>query len=206
MKALIFSGGAFDGVPDDLDLSEFPLTIAADKGYQYANSVGITPNIFVGDCDSLPEDIKIESETVVRLAPIKDMTDTQEALALAIEKGATDIVILGALGGRIDHTLANIHLLKFCLDRGANTYLLDKTTFVTLIDRPTKFPKKDGFCISAIPLTKCEHVSAKGVFYPLDDSVMDLGNPYGVSNEFTEDEANFDPGTGLLLIMICKTE
>ena len=206
MKALIFSGGAFDGIPDDLNLSEFSLIIAADKGYQYAKSAGITPEIFVGDCDSLPESIKIESETAIRLTPIKDMTDTQEAISIAMEKGATQICVLGALGNRIDHTLANIHLLKFCLDRGVNAYFLDNTTFVTLIDRPTKFPKKDGCCISAIPLTTCEHVFIKGVFYPLDDAVMDLGNPYGVSNEFTEEVAEFDPGTGLLLIMICKSE
>ena len=206
MKALIFSGGVFDGIPDGLDLSKFSLTIAADKGYKYAKPAGITPDIFVGDCDSLSDDTNIESKTVVRLTPIKDMTDTQEAVSLAIEKGATEICVLGALGNRIDHTLANIHLLKFCLDRGARAYLCDKNTFVTLIDKPTCFPKKDGFCISAIPLTKCEHVSAKGVFYPLEDAVMDLGNPYGVSNEFIEDVAEFNPGTGLLFIMICKSE
>ncbi len=206
MKALIFSGGVFDGIPEGLDLSKFSLTIAADKGYKYAKISGITPDIFVGDCDSLSEDTKIESETIVRLAPVKDATDTQEAVLLAIENGAAEITVLGALGNRIDHTLANIHLLKYCLDRGVNAYLLDKSTFVTLIDRPTKFPKKDGFCISAIPLTKCEHISAKGVFYPLEDAVMELGNPYGVSNEFAEDIATFDPGTGLLLIIICKSE
>lgn len=206
MKVLIFSGGAFDGIPEEITLSDFSLIIAADKGYLYAESVGITPQIFVGDGDSLPENTKIESETIVRLTPIKDMTDTQEAISIAIEKGAKEIYILGALGNRIDHTLSNIHLLKYCQDRGINAYLLDKSTFVALIDRPTKFPKKDGFCISAIPFTKCEHVSAKGVFYPLENAVMDLGNPYGVSNEFVEDVAEFDPGTGLLLIMICKTE
>lgn len=206
MKTLIFSGGAFDGIPEGLDLSDFSLTIAADKGYLYAKGVGITPEIFVGDCDSLPDGTVIESKTVHRLTPIKDMTDTQEAITLALKKGATEMIILGALGGRIDHALANIHLLKFCLDRGVRACLLSKTAFVALIDRPTKFPKKENFCISAIPLTRCEHVFARGVFYPLEDAVMDLGLPYGVSNEFTEDVATFDPGTGLLLIMICESK
>lgn len=205
MKALIFSGGEFTGLPEELSPNDFDLIITADKGYLYAKTLGITPDIFVGDKDSLPETELILAEESVLLAPIKDMTDTQEAIDIAISRGATQIIISAALGGRIDHTLANLHLLEYAKKRGADTALADKNSFVTLIDSPKRFPRKDGFCLSLIPLTRCEHVSVSGVFYPLSDAVMEIGHPYGISNEFTEAFAEVSPGTGSLFVMICKS-
>ncbi len=206
MKVLIISGGPCSGLPDGILPTDYDLILCADKGYLHAKALGIVPHIFVGDLDSLPEDVSIQSKETFVLPPIKDMTDTQEAMTIALSRGAEHITVIGALGGRIDHTLANIHLLKFCLDRGATCELVDETSSVTLIDHPTRFLKREGFCISAIPLTKCEHVKETGVFYPLEDATMDLGNPYGVSNEFTEEYAEIDPGNGLLLVMICKSK
>lgn len=205
MKALIFSGGEFHGLPKGICPAEYDLIIAADKGYAYAKSLGISPHIFVGDCDSLPKDFEIESSEIHRLTPIKDMTDTQEAMAIAIRRGAEHITVLGALGGRIDHTLANIHLLKYALDKGAKAEFIDDASYVTLIDGPAVFTRREGFCLSLIPLTKCEHVCASGVFYPLENAIMDISNPYGVSNEFVSDRATIDPGNGLMLVMICKS-
>lgn len=205
MRALIFSGGEFSGLPQELTPQDFDWILAADKGYLYAQSLGIVPHIFVGDMDSMPQHTKISAKETVSLTPIKDMTDTQEAIRIAIARGATSITVTAALGGRIDHALANLHLLKFGKDRGVDIAFVDKNSFVTLIDSPASFPRKDGFCLSLLPLTRCEHVFVSGVFYPLADAVMDLGLPYGISNEFTEDFAQVDPGTGELFVMICKS-
>lgn len=205
MKALIFSGGSFHQLPEKFDLTEYHLVIAADKGYAYAESLGITPDIFVGDFDSFSDEKRIKSPEIFRLVPEKDMTDTQEALQIAIERNAEHITILGGLGGRIDHTLANIELLKFGLDRGVAVALADDGNYVTLINKPVCVPRRDGWCLSLIPLTKCEHVNLRGVYYPLTDAVMDLGNSLGVSNEFVENYADIDPGNGYMLVMICKT-
>ena len=204
MKALIFSGGVFSGLPEGVCPNDYDLVLAADKGFSYAKSLGISPHIFVGDFDSLPENCEIECEEIHRLPSIKDMTDTQEAIDIAIFRGAKEITILGATGGRMDHTLANIHLLKYALDKGARAQLLDKESFITAINRPTTFEKKEGFCLSLIPLTRCEHIFINGVFYPLEDAIMDIGMPYGVSNEFVSNSAYIDPGNGVLLVMICK--
>lgn len=206
MKALIFSGGTFSGLPEETDVSSFDLIIAADKGYLYAKSIHCVPHIFVGDCDSLPEEETITAEETILLPPIKDMTDTQEAIDIAIKRGASSITVTGALGGRIDHALANIHLLQYGLERGVTVTFSDAESFVTLIDTPTSFHRKEGYCLSLLPFTPCSHVSVSGVFYPLSDAEMPLGNPYGVSNEFTEPVATVNPGTGKLLVMICKKQ
>ena len=108
MKALIFSGGDFSALPDNIDINEYKLVIAADSGYISAKDAGVVPHIVIGDFDSFPEDL-VTAEKIIRLNPVKDMTDTQEAIDEAITRGADFITILGALGGRIDHTLANIH-------------------------------------------------------------------------------------------------
>ncbi len=204
MNVLIFSGGQFQGLPAGIDLSDYSLTIAADKGYAYAEALGITPDIFVGDFDSFFDENRIKSREIHRLVPEKDMTDTQEAIQIAVERGAKRITVLGALGGRIDHTLGNIQLLKFGLDRGAAVELTDNDNYVTLINSPVRIPRQEGYCLSLIPLTKCEHVNLCGVYYPLTDAVMDLGNSLGISNEFVDEFAEIDPGNGLMLLMICK--
>lgn len=204
MNALIFAGGDFDGLPEGVCPDDFNLILAADKGYSYAERLRLVPDIFVGDLDSFFDENKIQSREIVRLRPEKDMTDTQEAIQIAIRHGADSILVLGALGGRIDHTLANIQLLKFGLDRGVKVALADKDNYITLINTPMRIPRQEGRCLSLIPLTKCEHVFARGVYYPLSDAVMDLGNSLGVSNEFIQEYAEIDPGNGLMLLMVCR--
>lgn len=204
MNVLIFSGGVFDKIPSFIHLSDYALTIAADKGYAYAESAGIVPHIFVGDLDSLSSGKQIKSPEIFRLKPQKDMTDTQEAISIAIARGASSITILGAMGGRMDHQLANIQLLKYGLDRNVSVFLADEDNLVTMINAPTTVPRRTGFCLSLIPYTKCQHVYAKGVFYPLTDAVMDLGNTLGISNEFVEDFAEIDPGDGFMLLLQCR--
>ncbi len=204
MNALIFAGGVFDGIPKNVCLSDFSLILAADKGYSYAASLGIVPHIFVGDCDSFGDEASIKSAEIVRLQPEKDMTDTQKAIEIAISRGAEKILVLGALGGRIDHTFANIQLLKFGLDRGVSICLADTTNFVTLIKDAIKIPKQDDCCLSLLPLTPCFHVTVKGVYYPLSDATLELGSSLGVSNEFTANFAEISLNEGFLLVMVCK--
>lgn len=204
MNALIFAGGTFDGLPEGISLSDFSLTVAADKGYLYAESVGIIPDIFVGDFDSLPKDTVVKSPKVYSLNPIKDATDTKEAMDIAILSGAKEITILGALGGRIDHTLGNIGLLKYGQEKGVPVTLADCENQVMLVSESAKIEKKEGFCLSLIPLTTCSGVSISGVYYPLDDATLDLGTTLGISNEFVENFATIEVKEGNLLLMVCR--
>ena len=204
MKALIFSGGSFSGIPDYLNINEYSIIIACDGGFLSAKDAGIMPDIFVGDFDSVPEDL-VDCPEIIRLYPVKDMTDTQEAIDVAITRGAKEITILGALGGRIDHTLANIHLLKYAKEKGAVAEIADVETYISLVTDSAQISKKDGFCLSLIPLTYCSGVSISGVYYPLEHADMPIGNPYGISNEFTEDEAHISLDLGELLVILAKS-
>ena len=204
MKALIFSGGDFCGLPDNIDINEYDLIIAADSGYIACVDSGISPHIVIGDFDSFPQDM-ITAKKIIRLNPVKDMTDTQEAIDTAIEKGADEITLLGALGGRIDHTLANIHLLKYALSKGVKAEIADKDTCIYIVQDNCTVMRREGFCLSLIPLTDCSGVSIRGVFYPLENALMPVGNPYGISNEFTEDCAHIEVKSGELLLMLCKS-
>lgn len=203
MNALIFSGGDFS-LPDDFDIKDYDLVIAADSGYLSAIDAGITPDIFVGDFDSV-EKGRICAKEIIRLYPVKDMTDTQEALDEAISKGAKKITILGALGGRIDHTLANLHLLKYAKEKGVITQILDSDSYITIVDKELEIKKREGCCLSLIPLTDCTGVCAQGVFYRLEDATLPVGNPYGISNEFTDDTAKIKVNNGDLLVILCKS-
>jgi len=204
LKALIFSGGEFGGIPEDVSLTDFSLIIAADKGYEYAKASGVVPHIFVGDFDSLNCNERVECSEVITLKPEKDMTDTHEAVKIAIARGADKIVILGALGGRIDHILANIQLLKYGIDNGVKIEIKDKLNSLILINSKLKINKKDGFNLSLIPMTKCEGVSIKGVYYPLNNRTMDLGDTLGISNEFIEESAEINVKSGLMLVAVCS--
>lgn len=204
MKVLIFSGGDFCGLPDNINIDEYELVIAADSGYVSAQNADVSPHIVIGDFDSFPQDL-VCTDKIIRLNPVKDMTDTQEAIDEAIKRGGKHITILGALGGRIDHTLANIHLLKYAQEKGVKAEIADRDTYISLVEKNCEIMRREGFCLSLIPLTPCRGVSISGVFYPLENAEMPPGKPYGISNEFTDGSAHIEVKSGDLLLMLCKS-
>lgn len=204
MRALIFSGGVFSSLPDGIDICEYDLIIAADSGYLAACDCGIVPDVFIGDFDSVLKE-EVSAKKIISLNPVKDKTDTQEAIDYAVSLGIKFITLVGALGNRFDHTLANVHLLKYANDLGTKLEISDIDTYITLVSDEILIKKKEGFCISLLPLTDCSGVSVTGVFYPLDNADMPIGNPYGISNEFTDDFAKISLKSGELLVILSKS-
>ncbi len=204
MKALIFSGGEFRHLPNSLNINEYDLIIAADSGYISACSAGVLPDAFIGDFDSVLKE-EVRAKKIISLNPVKDKTDTQEAIDYAISEGAKNITVLGALGKRIDHTIANIQLLKYAHTFGAKAEIVDVDTYITLVCDKISIDRKSGCCLSLLPLTDCSGVSVSGVYYPLEDAFMPVGNPYGISNEFTEKSAKICVKSGELLVIVTKS-
>ena len=207
MKAFLYVGGSI--YPDNI--TEHPksddLCIAADVGADNAKALGDTPDIIVGDFDSarletLKENFPRAEITVVPAE--KDFTDSELAVETAIAKGATEIVIIGGLDGRLDHTLTNISLLEKLAKSGCYVTMTDGKNRVRYIESTsTLIPRSYFKYLSLIPRTeKVKGVTVMGCKYSLENanlSKTSLG--YTVSNEITGNCAFIAVKKGGLLII-----
>lgn len=214
MTAYIFTGGQIfaDSISElYIALEQDRLIIAADSGYNNAHRLGVTPDMLLGDLDSIDrsELCAGELDDIEKLIvpAIKDDTDTQLAVDTAIERGADRLVIIGGLGGRLDHTLSTVFLLEYIKDRGADALLTDGRNRVRLIkseNAPTKISVNgsDYKYISLVGLSDvCTGVDISGVFYPLKDARLERKYSYAVSNEITEEKAEITLKTGTMLVI-----
>ena len=200
MRAVIFCAGqvtaddwaAARPRPDDL-------IIGADRGYERAMALGVTPQVILGDFDSAQRpdrpDIEVHS-------PIKDDTDSILAVNRALEAGCREIVLLGALGGRVDHTLANLQTLLYIRDRGARGWLLGGGTAITAIrDESLEVERMDGYLSVFAADGPCRGVTLEGLFYPLREAELTCCYPLGVSNLFGAPTARIIVELGALYVM-----
>ena len=186
MKAFIYVGGKID--PDFI--TEHPkgddITIAADSGIKNALKLGDHIDIAVGDFDSFPERDVPEDAEIIRLKPEKDLTDSQVAVEVAIERGANSFVIIGGLSGRLDHTLANLSILEDLAARGFYAIMTDGFSRVHFVNGGSALIGRSGFkyfsLIAASDLVK--GVSIEGAKYPLKNARLTRKNGgFATSNE-----------------------
>lgn len=213
VKTLIVSGGnveeeCFNKIYNN---NKFKYIIASDKGLETLDKYNITPNYIIGDFDSIDKKILnkyINNKRIVikELNPEKDYTDTHMAIKLAIELSSTDVTILGAIGTRIDHTIANIHILKEALERGIECRIVNNRNEIQLINKKTILNTDENYkYISLIPLTtKVEGITLKGFKYPLSSATLEVGHSIGVSNEQCEKKAEIDIKNGILIMIKSK--
>ncbi len=204
--------GAGDLSLPEINLNDEDLCIAVDGGYLYCKIMGITPDIIIGDMDSVDEDtlrdiLTIEKENpdkVIMLTPEKDDTDMLAALRLGIKKGYKDFTIYGAMGGRIEHTIANIQCLSYLKNNGCKAYIMDENVMMTVIkDETVKFNKSMEGYMSLFALgDKAIGVTIEGMKYLLNETTVTNDYPIGISNEFIGVEGSVSVETGMLLIII----
>ena len=185
MKAFIYTGGEI--FPNNI--TEHPkaddLTIAADSGYSNAKTLGDSVQILVGDLDSLDRS-KIEGRPeLIEMSAEKDFTDTQLAVETALKRGADDIVIIGGLSGRLDHTLSNLAILKDLSDRGIYAVMADGRNRVRYIKSTSTLIARSGYTYLSLIADgeKVKGVSIEGCKYPLENAVLNDRYQYAVSNE-----------------------
>jgi thiamine pyrophosphokinase len=185
MKAFIYTGGEI--FPNNI--TEHPkandLTIAADSGYSNAKTLGDSVQILVGDLDSLDRS-KIDGKPEIITVPAeKDFTDTQLAVETALKRGADDIVIIGGISGRLDHTLSNLAILKDLSDRGIYALMADGKNRVRYIRATSTLIARSGYTYLSLIADgdKVKGVSIEGCKYPLDNAVLNDRYQYAVSNE-----------------------
>jgi thiamine pyrophosphokinase len=183
------------------------LVIAADSGAATALKYGYTPGIVVGDFDSLDaallEELSERGSQVWRVEVEKDETDTELAVQVAIEQGATSITLLGAIGGvRFDHTMANILLLAGF--EGLAIRMVDGPMACWLVRGPgsSTIDGSLGDLVSLLPLTSdASGVRTEGLYYPLRGETLYFGKPRGVSNVLIEEHAEVFVQGGMLLVI-----
>lgn len=174
------------------------VVIAADAGVKY---VGERADLAIGDWDSLhsfPSNIK-----AVTLPVVKDYTDTGEAVDHALQHGATEIVMFGTSGGRVDHYLANLQYLVMIADRGVKASMVcPDCTIYAMAEGEREFYGK-GKTLSIIPMRERVTVSVSGVQYPLKKHLMPEDNPgLGVSNMIWEKCARVTIHEGIVLVIL----
>jgi thiamine pyrophosphokinase len=181
--------------------------IAADSGAETARRLGHVPAYVVGDFDSLDkqlvEQLRARGSRIITAAVEKDETDTELAVQLAIEQGATEITLLGALGGeRFDHTLANVFLLAGYDSVPIKIIDGPSTCWLLRGPRSTTIEGQIGDLLSLLPLAgDANGIHTRGLYYPLIGEALRFGKPRGVSNALTGEQAEVSLESGLLLVI-----
>ena len=189
MRAFLYTGGEIfpEGITERP--GEGDLILAADAGYRNALALGVTPNILLGDMDSLGLSDLPNGLTVLRVPAEKDFTDTQMGVEEALKRGANELIIIGGLGGRVDHELSNLAILEQLTVSKIPAVLTNgKSRARFLRDGSTLLPRAPHFLyLSLIAADKkvCG-VTVKGCKYPLKNAKLSRLNQYAVSNEITE--------------------
>lgn len=183
--------------------------VSVDGGLEITKALGLMPNAIVGDFDTVHKEVLEEYRRNPAISwdvhkPEKDETDTELAIHTAIKLGCRCLFILGATGGRLDHELSNIHLLKLCLDHQAEAFLYDAWNKVYLLEKGKVFGRSElyGTYVSFIPLTEqVRGITLRGFKYPLTDKNICIGEEAGlcVSNELAEEEASIRFDSGILI-------
>ena len=183
-----------------LEKAHGDMIIAADGGYDTLRRFGFTPDITIGDFDS--SEPPKEGE-IIRLNPIKDITDTDRAVQYGRENGYRDFCIYGGMGGRTAHTLANIQLMHGMAVRGERCMLIgDDETMTVLRNGEIEFSVRSHGFISVFSLSdESVGVCESGLKYTLDDYTLNNRFPLGVSNEFIGESAKISVKSGTLLIV-----
>ena len=204
--------GAGDLRVGEVPVSEDDFVIAADGGWNYCGILGMEPDLIIGDFDSVSKGEaealkKLEEkipERVRRLPVEKDDTDMLAALKEGLARGYREFRIYAAMGGRLDHTLANIQCLLYLKNHGAAGYLIDAAGMTLVIANETvRFQKSLAGCLSLFSLEKkTEGVTIRNMKYTLENAVITNDFPIGISNEFVGKEAEITVEKGALACLI----
>lgn len=177
------------------------LIIAADNGYAVASSLGITPDITVGDFDSLGS--VPDADNLILLDTHKNDTDLEHAVNLALKEGCDDFIVYGAVGGRLDHTLGNIAVAEqIALAGGRSLFVGDDSSFTVIRNASFTAPLKSDGRISVFSLSEVSRgVNISGLMYEVADFELPRAVTRGVSNEFVGKPARISVDDGTLLIV-----
>lgn len=205
-RAVIFAGGDMD-TDEVWNVAEREnwLVICADGGFRHARRLGIQPDVIIGDCDST--DVPYPEAIPHSIHPAeKDETDTRLCLDWAMEQGCREVLILGGLGGRLDHEFSNYNLLLYGLKRGVSVRLVNGQNEIWLEDKSFTLEPGDKKYVSFFPYGGAvEGFGIKGLKYELAPMTLTCDTVLTACNEFLpgqQGEVFFQKG--YVLVMMCQ--
>lgn len=208
MRCYIYVGGAIDAAniterPDKEDL-----VIAADSGYDTATSLGVTPAVMVGDFDSVKGKKIPDGVEIYRVPAEKDLTDTQLAVEIALSRGMRDLVIIGGLSGRLDHTMSNLGLLEHLDKQHVCAVMTDGVNRVRFIRNNSTLVPRGGYRYLSLIVADdvAKGVEVLGCKYPLKKATLRRTHQYAISNELTGNCAMISVKRGGLFVIESKED
>lgn len=207
--AIVTNGNIKDYNATRADLLRHDFIICADGGIRHLFHMNLLPNLVVGDFDSMDERhmkyLREHNINICQFSERKDFTDTELAVQYAISHGATEIHFFGAMGSRMDHTLANILLLVPLLQQGIRASIQDEHNHIWITSDVLFLEGEVGEYVSILPLTpEVEGITLNGLEYPLEDATIKMGQSIGVSNQLAAQHASITIKKGIILVIQAK--
>ena len=184
-------------------LREDDVIVCADSGVEYARRCGVTPSIVLGDFDSYSGDLPSHTE-LIRLPKEKDDTDTMFAVRLGLERGVSEFLIAGGIGGRLDHTLGAVQTLNFIVSNGASACMSDGIQSIEILSAPVakEYFAENCKYFSVLALTpEVSGLTLQGVKYPLNNASLTYDFPLGISNEILAAKATLSVALGRIAVV-----
>lgn len=210
MRTIVVTNGHLSQ-PEKLKslLPPFDLVICCDGGIRYLNALNLEPNIIIGDFDSADKDLLneyIENGVMVKRLPVvKNETDTQAAVDLALAYNTKDVTILAGIGTRFDHSYANVMLLIRLVKKGVDARIINSNNVITVSDKQFLINGTPGDIISLLPLTDDVKIeNTKGLKYKIQHKGLPLDFPFGISNVFVDSIAEIKVKSGWVMAVIAK--
>lgn len=218
----VIAGGERDTL-DSAATADF--IVAVDRGYRYTQEQGIIPHLVVGDFDSYDDKQNLPDNAlhlrgdrdqcgknrpqIITLPKSKDDSDTLAALRYCLQLGYRNFRLYCALGGRLDHLIANLQAFSFVVETGAELEIISTHEYVTYLHNASRiFPRRRGFSLSVFSLSDISAgVGIKGARYELADAKLTRTFPLGLSNEWGEsDSVEVSVADGTLIIVQSRLE
>lgn len=202
MRAFVFGSGEIHADLIEEKLQEGDLVVCADKGYNNAREFGVKVNLLVGDFDSLGQ-IPNDVDEIVKVPAKKDQTDLQLAVDAAIERGATDVIIVASTNGRLDHTLSLLGTLEYLWDKKIPAHIVNGQNRIRFLRDSGVILMRSAYrYFSVVALDKkVKKVTIEGGEYPLIKKDIDRGFQYAVSNEITKNCALIEVKRGAVYVI-----
>jgi thiamine pyrophosphokinase len=181
--------------------------VAADSGYDHCEKLGVTPDLLVGDFDSMRGSPPLAIPRLPFPAE-KDYTDTTLAIETILAKGYKNILLAGMLGGRLDHTLANLGSLAHLSTLGVDALMTDGVTDAYAVTSgKLVLPPREHCYFSLLAFSgQCRGVTIHGAKYPLNDYPLRYDEPRAISNEFMGESVTITVREGTIVVLVVPKE